>query len=277
MRKVLASAIAASLVSVPTHAQHPKETESRVPFIGCPSDGQLGPQAAPKSRRTPVLPSASARQLAFYAASDGPGVLAPRGWHCFGVYGSNGSGLVVAPQKLIPREFFSQHQFRTNGYGVELAYDYGGTSGRWAVAEAIARYFPRHRSFIQENFHGLEVGPLPSGPYAHDSFSSRTDTLVRYTTPPRTKGEGTVWMLAPSSEPVEGLSMLVNEPDGPDLLRVNVRLPVAYKPLTSVILANAERAARQDHQLQGMSAAHPKQRLAASTHPTGVDLNPRPL
>jgi hypothetical protein len=192
-----------------------------------------------------LLPTDIARRLAFYAAFDGPGVLAPRGWNCFGVYGSNGSGLVVAPEKLVPSEFFKQQQqFNTKGYGVEVSYDYGGTSGRWAVAKAIARYFPRHRSFIEQNFENLEVGPLPSGPYPHDSFSRRTDTLVRYTTPPLTQGGGTAWVLAPSAEPIEGLSMLVNEPDDPDLLRVNVRLPNADAALASVILGNAERSAR---------------------------------
>jgi len=240
MRQVLIGALFGALVSAPGHAQLQKGITTRVPFVGCRSDGQLGPQRAPKVRHTPILPLDAAQQLAFYAASDGLGVLAPRGWHCFGVYGSNGSGLVVTPEKLVPGEFFKQHQFSTKGYGVELTYDYGGTSGRWAVAEAIARYFPRHRSFIQQNFQGLEVGPLPSGPYPHDSFARRTDTLVQYTTPPMAQGSGAVWVLAPSTEPVEGLSMLVNESDGPDLLRVNVRLPRAYRALAKTILGNAE-------------------------------------
>lgn len=243
MRQVLIGAIVSSLVNTPGHAQAHHAALTRVPFVGCRSDGQLGPQKAPKFRHTPVLPLDAAQQLAFYAALDGPGVLAPRGWHCFGVYGSNGSGLVVTPEKLIPGEFFKQHQFSTKGYGVELAFDYGGTSGRWAVAEAIARYFPRHRSFIQENFQGLNVGPLPSGPYPRDRFTRRTDKLVQYTTPPLTKGGGTIWVLAPSTDPVEGLSMLVNESDGPDLLRVNVRLPDAERALAKIILANAERQA----------------------------------
>jgi hypothetical protein len=151
---------------------------------------------------------------------------------------------VVTPEKLVPAEFFKQHQFSTKGYGVELAYDYGGTSGRWAVAEAIARYFPRHRSFIQQNFQGLEVGPLPSGPYPHDLFTRRTDKLVQYTTPPLINGGGTEWVLAPSGEPIEGLSMLVNESDGPDLLRVKVRLPHVSRALATVILGNAERGVR---------------------------------
>ena len=241
MRQVLIGAIATSLVAAPGHAQHHKAAAMRVPFVGCRSDGQVGPRRAPKADHTPVLPSEVAQQLAYYAASDGPGVLAPRGWYCFGVYGSNGSGLVVTPEKLTPAAFFKQPQFSTKGYGVELAYRYGGTSGRWAVAEAIARYFPRHRDFIQHNFQGLEIGPLPSGPYPQDRFTERTDKLVQYITPPLTKGAGTIWVLAPSAQPVQGLAMLVNESDGPDLYRVNVRLPHAYRALAAVILASARR------------------------------------
>lgn len=238
------AAIMTLLASVSGQTQQHNGTTSRVPFVGCRSDGQLGPQAAPKSRITPILPVKVARQLAFYAAADGPGVLAPRGWHCFGVYGSNGSGLVVAPEKLSSSDLRGQNQFSTKGSAVELAFDYGGTSGRWAVAEAIARYFPRHRGFIQQNFQGLDIGPLPSGPYPHDSVSQRSDTLVRYTTPPLTKGAGTTWVLAPSAQPIRGLSMLVNDPDGPDVLRVNVRLPHARSALAAVILENAQRQTR---------------------------------
>jgi hypothetical protein len=141
-------------------------------------------------------------------------------------------------------DFFGQHHFSTKGSGVELAYNYGGTSGRWAVAEAIARYFPKHRNFIEQNFKGLDVGPLPLGPYPGDTFSLRTDTLVRYTTPPLTKGAGTVWALAPAAHAVQGLTMLVSDPDGPDLLRANIRLPDADGRLAEIILDNAERQGR---------------------------------
>jgi hypothetical protein len=153
--------------------------------------------------------------------------------------------LVVAPARIGSADFFGQHHFSTKGSGVELAYGYGGTSGRWAVAEAIARYFPKHGNFIEQNFKGLEVGRLPSGPYPHDTFSRRTDTLVRYTTPPLTKGAGTVWVLAPAAQSVQGLTMLVRNPDGPDLLRVNIRLPEADRRLAEIVLENAEREGRQ--------------------------------
>ena len=63
---------------------------NQVPFVGCASDGQAGPQAAPAGPSKAVaVPAATAQRLAWYKAQYGPGVLAPRGWHCFSTYGSN--------------------------------------------------------------------------------------------------------------------------------------------------------------------------------------------
>lgn len=241
----LIGSVASVALSVPGRGDAHKRADGHVTFVGCRSDGQQGPQRAPKWRRTPRLPSDVARRLAYYAANDGPGVLAPRGWHCFGLLGSNGSTLLVTPSDLSSGNFFKEHHFTTKGNGVELEYSFGGTSGRWAVAHAIARYFPKHRDFIHQNFQGLDVGPLPSGPYPHDIFLRRTDTLVRYTTPPLTKGAGTAWVLGPSARPVDGLSMLVNEQGDVDLLQVKVRLPVGYRELAPTILGNAEQEASQ--------------------------------
>ena len=244
MRQLLIGSLLIVAGSVPAVGAERERAERRVPFVGCRSDGQLGPQPAPKLRRTPLVPSKLAPRLAYYAALNGPGVLAPRHWHCFGGYGSSGLRLVVTPTAIGSADFFGKHQFSTKGNAVELTYQTGGTSGRWAVAEAIARYFPKYRNFIRHNFQGLDVGPLPSGPYRHDIFSRRGDTLVRYTTPPLTKGAGTDWQLAPSAQAVRGLAMLVNDTGGPDLLRLNVRLPDKTGALTQAILRNAEREGR---------------------------------
>lgn len=241
MGKILLAWLGATSMTVGfAEAQRLNSTEGAVPFVGCSSDGQVGPQAAPVTENTPVLPSSLARRVAYYAASGTPGVLAPRGWHCFGLYGSSGSKLIVAPRPLASGDLLGNQQFRTDGPAVELAYDYGGTSGRWAVAEAIARYFPLHHNFIEKNFRGLKVGPLPSGPYTHDKLTRRTEKVVRYLTPANTKGAGTEGFLAPTAEPIKGLALLVTDPDGPDLLRVNVRLPDKDRPVVEVILRNAE-------------------------------------
>src|SRR5713226_5745414 len=72
-----------------------------VPFIGCKSDGQVGPVEAPKGTSTSVpISRKEALELAYYRSAQGVGVLAPRGWYCFGTYGSGGDTLFVSPQPI---------------------------------------------------------------------------------------------------------------------------------------------------------------------------------
>ncbi|HUA18015.1 MAG TPA: hypothetical protein VMB25_04665, partial [Bryobacteraceae bacterium] len=55
---------------------------ARVPFVGCAADGQAGPVQAPKGHDREVrMGTRTAERLAYYKDT-GPGVLAPRGWHC---------------------------------------------------------------------------------------------------------------------------------------------------------------------------------------------------
>jgi hypothetical protein len=78
---------------------------SQVPFVGCESDGQVGPLTAPHraAKKLMISPELASR-FAYYEAEDGFGVLAPRGWHCFSTYGSNGSNLYVTPETTILRQ-----------------------------------------------------------------------------------------------------------------------------------------------------------------------------
>src|ERR1700721_604448 len=95
------------LSQVPTVAK-PSETSSNpVPFRGGKSDGQAGPLKAPngKSKNVSIAPDL-ARQLAYYKAEQGFGVLAPRGWNCFGTYGSGGSNLYISPHPIHPAMMF---------------------------------------------------------------------------------------------------------------------------------------------------------------------------
>lgn len=225
---------------LPTAAVATSPTLVSVPFVGCRSDGQMGPQPAPMRHATPRVSTRVASQLAYYEAADGIGVLAPRGWHCFGTYGSNGSGLFISPERFDPRKFFSGRPFGSRASAIEIEVSYGGTSGRWGVADAIARYFPAYRSFLTSAFEGLDRGPLPSGPYPRDRLGRHGANFVRYTTPPHAKGEGTAWTFAPSADPVEGLAALSGPASEPDLLKVRVRLPARERDLAAVILATAE-------------------------------------
>lgn len=238
---LLSLIVPALLVGTSVGGEKPHVQYAKVHFVGCKSDGQLGPNPAPRSGWTPDLPAETAARLAYYVSSQSEGVLAPRGWHCFGVYGSNGSGLVVSPERLDSKVFLSEKGFKTRGYAVEWSYNFGGTSGRWAVAHAIARYFPRYKRFITDDFQNLDVGPLPSGPYPRDRLLQRTQRSVRYITPAKAEGEGTAWTLAPSTLPIHGMALLVKESDGPDLLRMNVRMPDEDGDLVTTIFHQAER------------------------------------
>jgi hypothetical protein len=210
-----------------------------VPFVGCPADGQVGPKAAPPSRPMPAVPAAYARALAWYV-SVGDAVLAPRGWHCFEIYGSDGGTLVVTPQPLSYRLIQGRgHRFA--GPAVLSEYRAGGTSGRFEVADLIARYFPAHRGFIRQvRDMGLTLQNLPRGPYPADRIRSRTSTTVRLTTPAGRVGEGTDFWLAPNGEPVESLIVLHPEADM-DAATVSVRLPRAQAALAPAIIAGWRR------------------------------------
>jgi hypothetical protein len=70
-----------------------------VRFVGCNADGQVGPLPPPSGSKKEVqVPASIAKKLAYYKSEATSGVLAPRGWYCFGAYGSSGSALFVAPE-----------------------------------------------------------------------------------------------------------------------------------------------------------------------------------
>lgn len=215
--------------------------QGRVPFVGCPSDGQVGPLPSPRPGKVPRVPASQASRLAYYAMGEGDvglGVLAPRGWHCIGLYGSDGKVLIVTPRKHDADEVFGVNSIR--GPAVEVRFSFGGTSGRYAVMELIARYFPGRRDYLRQmEKEGLEFSPLPTGPFVGDRIRGRTSTRVRFITPANRKGEGTDWRLAPGRDPVDGIRIILDGEDGPSLLGVNVRLPSAQHGLTETILSSA--------------------------------------
>ena len=71
---------------------------SQVPLVGCQTSMQGELLDPPKGQAKSVrVRGPVAAQLAFYKAENGPGILGPRGWHCFAVSGSNGQLLFVTP------------------------------------------------------------------------------------------------------------------------------------------------------------------------------------
>jgi len=218
-------------------AASPQPTAVSVPFIGCKSGGQVGSAEAPKGTSTSVpITAQEAQGLAYYESSPGFGVLAPRGWHCFGTYGSGGDALFVSPQP-IDTAIFAPGWKGFAGPAIEFTHRFGGTFGRFAVAEVIARVFPAYRAFAT---HVMEF-PAPQfafGPYPKDSLTYKGTTVVEYKTPPQTEGLGTHSSLLKNGSPIEGVAILIGQT--PDLLLLSVRLPPDLTGLTSAIVRQVE-------------------------------------
>jgi hypothetical protein len=216
---------------------------ANVPYVGCASDGQLGPQPPPKpSKPTPRLPAAAASRLAYYAAVNN-GVLAPRGWHCFSLYGSSGTTVLVTPEPIDRKRVFDP-KFKVTGDGVEFGYILGGTSGRFEVAQVSSRLFPIAGDFVEgvvreEKNIGVPF-PISRKPFPDDRILNRTDTAVRFVTAPQRQGLGTQSRLASNHSPIEGLAALVKDSGELDLIELNLRVPDKDLNLVPLIQSVAE-------------------------------------
>ncbi len=152
-----------------------------VPFVGCEESGMVEGSPAPKGTEKLVkIRSGAAERLSYYKSAASPGVLAPRGWKCYGSFGSSGSGLAVTPQAQKPFEA------PTTGPMIVVSSISGGTSGRFTVAQVVARVFPAHEAFarkvIKEGL--MPASQFPFGPYPTDKLTVRTEDMVEYETPP---------------------------------------------------------------------------------------------
>ena len=173
-----------------------------VRFVGCPSDGQQGPRPAPHApTHRPRVPAAMAARLAWYESED-LGVLAPRGWRCVGLAGSNGSFLMVSPESH-DRDALDA---KLKGPAIQLSVSFGGTSGRFEAAKLAARLFPSRRAFVEgviaEGFEAKE--DFPFGPFPHDRVRRIGPNVVAFETPANQEGVGTMSRLVRSSAPILG-------------------------------------------------------------------------
>jgi hypothetical protein len=111
----------------------------------------------------------------------------------------------------------------------------GGTSGRFAVAQVIARVFPAHKAFVQNVIDMFEgAGDYAFAPYPDDKLIVQTDRLVQFQTLPRSEGLGTMSRLKANNDPFDGVAILQGET--PDLLMLRVRLPREQRDLAPVII-----------------------------------------
>ena len=164
----------------------PQKGSVRVPFVGCKADGQIGPLDAPRgtSKVVSISPEA-AQKLAYYKAEQGNGVLAPRGWYCFETYGSSGNNLYVSSTPIDSKIILTGKWGGLVGPAIQFSTEFGGTSGRFGVAEIIARVFPAHRAFVRDVIaEGIEpASSFPFGPYPNDKLTYKNSETVEYLTP----------------------------------------------------------------------------------------------
>jgi hypothetical protein len=222
---------------------NPKVSVVRVPFVGCRSDGQVGPQPAPKGTAKAVwLDRTASRMLAYYKSDSSSGVLAPRGWHGFGGYGTSGSNLTVVPR---PMNSFDDLGRDITGPGIQVHSISGEMSGRFSVAKVIARIFPTQRAFtesvIKEGL--IPASDFPFGPYPNDKLIYQGDLVVQFQTPPHSQGLGTAFGLTPNNEPINGVVIMqgAGAEESPSIKFLIVRLMPDNGDLTAQIIQQFER------------------------------------
>ncbi len=196
----------------------------------------------PKGKSVVVAISGEAAQrLAYYESGQGLGVLAPRGWYCFGTYGSGGEAVDVSPEPSDSRKLFSPTWRGFEGLVIEIAHSFADTSGRYSVASVIGRVFPTHMGFVRGV---LESDPasanyFPAGPYPTDKLTYKSDEMVEYETPAQTGGLETTYGLRNDTNPIRGVAILFGP--APDLLFLAVRLPDGVADLAPAVVQQVER------------------------------------
>jgi hypothetical protein len=218
-------------------------TAVSIPFVGCPSFGQVEVLEAPKGTSESVAIGAQdGKVLAYYKSADGITVLAPRGWYCQGVSGSGGAALFLGPSPIVHS---ASGWEGLGGPAIEVNDISGENSGRHEIAELAARVFPAYQSFARRVWDF--DSPLPSGPYPKDALVYRGKTVVDYRTPAQTEGLGNFhsW-LGKDDLPIAGTAILLIEPthhvgDVPRLVLLSVRFTPDLSRLAPTIIRYVER------------------------------------
>ncbi len=228
--------------------------QTSVLYVGCPGDGQTGPYQPAKGSPRPVnLPLEVANKLAWYEYKGDAGqfgTLGPRGWNCFVTIGSDGWSLYVAPEPLDNAKILEHKNWKGfTGPVIQLSFSEGGTSGRFEVAQMVARVFPAYRNYarkiIAEGF-----GPAsdyPFGRFPTDHLTYKGKKLVEFTTPAHHKGLGTMSWLLPSDQLITGFALLTIAPDvDTELRHLSLRLPHSLSFLSATLIQQAEADASFD-------------------------------
>ena len=84
--------------------------------------------------KAPDLASAISQSVSLYAANDILRVLAPGGWRCIALEGSDGASLYVTPDALRGAKLVDEKSNGIAGPAVEVSISDASTSGRFEVA-----------------------------------------------------------------------------------------------------------------------------------------------
>jgi hypothetical protein len=216
-----------------------------IPFVGCPSFGQVEVLEAPTGTSEPVrIREQDGQSLAYYKSADGISVLAPRGWYCQGASGSSGAALFLGPTLIAHT---SSGWEGLGGAAMEVNDLKGESAGRYEIAELIARAFPAYRWFARRVWDF--DSPLPYGPYPKDTLTYLGNAVVEYKTPARTEGLGNFhsW-LGKNDLPITGAAILLLDSrhpvgDIPHLVLLSIRFPPDLARLAPAIVRYVEREA----------------------------------
>jgi hypothetical protein len=224
------------------YAGSPLFGQTTVPFVGCVSTGQTESFAAPTGTPKSVpLSFKDATALAYYESADGPGLLAPRSWYCQGASGSGGYALLLSPK---PIDHDDTGWKGLDGAAIELNRITSENSGRYEVAEIMARVFPAYRASAIATLHKMGLS-FPTGPYPNDTLTYKGKTIVEYTTPAQTEGLGNFDSLIGKNElPIGGAAIVTDDRSidvEPDIVLLSIRLPLTLRQLLPVIVHQIER------------------------------------
>ncbi len=217
---------------------------ANVPYVGCASDGQLGPQPPPKpSKPTPRLPASAASRLAYYASVNNRRAGAARMALLFSVRFKRSERLRDARAHRRPNPYPRRGvTLQRRRHRVQL--HTGGTSGRFEVAKVSSKFFPiAHGLVASVAKEEKEIGipfDLSGNEFRNDQIVSRTDKVVRFITPAGKHGLGTDDRFVPNRSPVAGLAALVFDDGETDLMLLNARLPLKDRDLLPAIQSVAE-------------------------------------
>jgi hypothetical protein len=218
------------------------ETQQRVPFVGCPADGQADhfepPTGLPKEVTFDGL---APGQISYYKGDLAPGAFAPAGWSCHSWYGSNGGTLLITPE--MPGSRSGSVWPETSGPAVELELSDSGASGRFEVAKYGRLFFPTTAAPFIDSWKALFPEILSEEslrPFRKDSITVLSGVLAEFHTAPNVDGLGTDGFLRASSDKIDGIAFLDKSQWNFVTLRVRLseKTPAALR--TAILQLNKE-------------------------------------